>query len=276
MSQRTGTVFIVGSLLLHGVVAWAMPQDTPPSRPPGPNASTVAFTIAPQPQEPQQPVAPEPEEPPQVEPEPPPKPRREPPAPKPPQPPEPEPPETEPEEPQGSPREAADETEASKSPEPVDASEEAIQTVRSAEDGLAVARPEGDGSGGASAGTAEGEPSVEKGPQTDRAGPPGVDRAALKRDYLRRLMATLSRNRRYPPAAARERMEGVVLLAITIDPGGVVAGVRIARTSGHGLLDRAALQSVNGLERLPRPPPALSARRQTHELTVPLAYSLVD
>lgn len=48
----------------------------------------------------------------------------------------------------------------------------------------------------------------------------------------------------YPPAARAQRLEGTVLLLVSLDPAGRVTGVEVKRTCGHLLLDRAALDAV--------------------------------
>lgn len=48
----------------------------------------------------------------------------------------------------------------------------------------------------------------------------------------------------YPLPSQRRREEGVVLLSVVIEPDGSVARVSLKRTSGHQLLDEAALDVV--------------------------------
>lgn len=48
----------------------------------------------------------------------------------------------------------------------------------------------------------------------------------------------------YPEEARAERLEGVVLLLVSVDAAGRVADAQIVSSSGHPLLDRAALDSV--------------------------------
>ncbi len=51
---------------------------------------------------------------------------------------------------------------------------------------------------------------------------------------------------RYPKRAKRRGYEGTVLLEVLVDRSGRVKDLRILTTSGHPVLDRAALKSVNG------------------------------
>ncbi len=48
----------------------------------------------------------------------------------------------------------------------------------------------------------------------------------------------------YPEAARTRRLEGTVLLLVSLDASGRVTEVAIHRSSGHGTLDQAALQAV--------------------------------
>jgi protein TonB len=48
----------------------------------------------------------------------------------------------------------------------------------------------------------------------------------------------------YPPAARAQRIEGTVLLLVTVDSAGRVTDASISQSSGHAILDRAALAAV--------------------------------
>jgi protein TonB len=49
---------------------------------------------------------------------------------------------------------------------------------------------------------------------------------------------------RYPPASARAREQGTVMLRVLVDATGIPQRVEIARSSGHARLDAAARESV--------------------------------
>ncbi|MEM7203531.1 MAG: energy transducer TonB [Planctomycetota bacterium] len=49
---------------------------------------------------------------------------------------------------------------------------------------------------------------------------------------------------RYPRVARRRGLEGVVLLDVSLSAGGAVLAVEVARSSGHDVLDRAAVAAV--------------------------------
>ena len=42
------------------------------------------------------------------------------------------------------------------------------------------------------------------------------------------------------------RLEGTVVLEMTVDPSGGVVEVELVSTSGHGSLDRAAIKAAHG------------------------------
>lgn len=96
--------------------------------------------------------------------------------------------------------------------------------------------------------------------------------AAARADFMRALRAWLERHKEYPARARSRRQQGVVLLNFTIDRAGAVLGFRIARSSGHRLLDRA----VERLIRRAQPLPSLPGEwKLSHlELQVPIRFSL--
>ncbi|HVY38050.1 MAG TPA: energy transducer TonB, partial [Polyangia bacterium] len=50
----------------------------------------------------------------------------------------------------------------------------------------------------------------------------------------------------YPDVAMRHEWEGQVLLRVRVSPAGRVEALEIERSSGHDVLDQAALESVRG------------------------------
>ena len=101
---------------------------------------------------------------------------------------------------------------------------------------------------------------------------PDVDVRALTRGYLKDLTRTLHRRKHYPPDALRQRLQGTVMVSITIDPRGRIEDVAIKRSSGHAVLDRSALLAVRQAGQLPLPPSEVHWR--TRAVTLPIAYVL--
>jgi periplasmic protein TonB len=57
----------------------------------------------------------------------------------------------------------------------------------------------------------------------------------------------------YPPEAARLNLEGEVVLLVEVDPRGRILDVSLGSSSGHPILDEAALRQVRALNALPGP-----------------------
>lgn len=92
--------------------------------------------------------------------------------------------------------------------------------------------------------------------------------AALS-NYPGKVVSRLRRALRYPAEARRERLRGEVHVAFTVRGGGGVSGVRVVRSSGSPVLDRAALETVR--RAVPFPP--VPAGRSSWSFTVPLAFA---
>lgn len=87
-----------------------------------------------------------------------------------------------------------------------------------------------------------------------------------------RLLARLERYKRYPDAAQRRGEHGVAQLAFNVDRRGGVHDVRLLRSSGSSLLDRATLALPRRAAPLPPPPADLAGRRIP--IVVPIRYSI--
>jgi TonB family protein len=71
--------------------------------------------------------------------------------------------------------------------------------------------------------------------------------------YNRLIVDIISRNRYYPDSARRRGIEGSVDVRLTIDRTGHACDVRVVKTSGAGILDRASVQAIRGCS-FPPPP----------------------
>jgi protein TonB len=76
----------------------------------------------------------------------------------------------------------------------------------------------------------------------------------LEGGSLRRAQAALSQHLFYPPDAIARGLEGDVILLLTLAPNGQLASAEIARSSGHALLDQAALDAARHIGMLPGNP----------------------
>jgi protein TonB len=257
-------LFVVASVIGHGALVAAAPAM--PSLAIFPEEDLVYMDLAPEPPEvAAAPLPPELEEPePIEEPEPVevPEPIEEP------EPDEPEPVEPEPvEEPTVEPVEEPTEEPIAEEPtESADASlaetahdgAEAAETVASTEGGLTVDRAAGTGREGAARGATRTEPA-----------PVRPDPNALR---SWRLSAMRALGRPQPTLALRRTgQEGIAWVAFQVDGSGRVIGVRLFQSSGHELVDEAALAFARTRRALPRPP----APWEVRWVRLPIRYRAV-
>jgi protein TonB len=91
-------------------------------------------------------------------------------------------------------------------------------------------------------------------------------------NWQSRLLGRLERYKRYPDEAQAHGEHGTARLAFSVDRRGGVHGVRILRSSGSALLDRAAVALPRRAAPLPPPPAGLGGRRIP--IVVPIRYSI--
>lgn len=77
----------------------------------------------------------------------------------------------------------------------------------------------------------------------------------------------------YPPRAVRGGIEGRVLLTVEVLPSGQIADVAVEETSGHPMLDRAALEAVRRWRFTPALRLGVPVRAR---VLVPVAFSLTE
>ena len=105
-----------------------------------------------------------------------------------------------------------------------------------------------------------------------RVAVPQIDVDALYKGYIGSVSRAVHRTYTYPKAAARLRIEGKVVIELVIDDSGHIVSTRIARSSGHTVLDRAALKAVAALRGLPKPPAELKWTKRS--MMVPFEYTM--
>lgn len=106
-------------------------------------------------------------------------------------------------------------------------------------------------------------PAVQPAPRPP-AGPPP--------DYLGRIRAQLERCKQYPLSARMRRIEGDVVLSFVIDRSGRVLNHRIARSSGHPMLDEAVDAMIRKASPLPPMPQSMTQAEMA--ISVPIAFKL--
>lgn len=87
-----------------------------------------------------------------------------------------------------------------------------------------------------------------------------------------RVLDWLAHYRTYPLAARRARIEGVVHLRVTLMPDGRLLAARVELSSGHSLLDRAALDLLARAS--PLPASFGTMRTEQIELQLPIVYRM--
>ncbi|HZP65700.1 MAG TPA: TonB family protein [Rudaea sp.] len=87
-----------------------------------------------------------------------------------------------------------------------------------------------------------------------------------------RVLEWLSRYRTYPLAARRAHIEGVVQLRVTLLPDGRLVDAHVEQSSGHPMLDQAALDLLARAS--PLPSDFGSARSGQIELQLPIVYRM--
>jgi protein TonB len=82
---------------------------------------------------------------------------------------------------------------------------------------------------------------------------------------LQRTQSALSKHLFYPPEAVAAGLEGDVVLLLTLTEDGRIAAAEIASSSGHPLLDQAALAAAGQIGVLPGNP---------HQTLLPVSFRL--
>lgn len=89
--------------------------------------------------------------------------------------------------------------------------------------------------------------------------------------FLREIRLRIAEARDYPPNAITLGLQGTTTVKLTLQPDGHVHQVRIRKSSGHGMLDEAALDAVRKV--LPLKPPPEAGNRPL-ELDIPISFAL--
>jgi TonB family protein len=93
-------------------------------------------------------------------------------------------------------------------------------------------------------------------------------------DWNSELVATLSRNKRYPTEALTNKEQGVVIVSFTVDRSGKLLNSRINQTSGSDALDQAAIDLLKRAQ--PFPPLPSSYDKTQITLSLPIRFSLAE
>jgi protein TonB len=87
---------------------------------------------------------------------------------------------------------------------------------------------------------------------------PGADTAQSR--FIQSVFQHVKRFKRYPPTASRDGIKGTVWVEFSMLRDGTVNGISILRSSGHSILDDAAVDTFRRAQPLPRIPPEMGTR----------------
>lgn len=99
----------------------------------------------------------------------------------------------------------------------------------------------------------------------------GLDADGL-RSYRLALAGEARQHKRYPRQAIDAGWEGTAEIQVTLRAGGVAEGVRLARSSGHAVLDEAALSMLG--RALPATPVPPALRERAFAVNLPVVFEL--
>ncbi len=88
-----------------------------------------------------------------------------------------------------------------------------------------------------------------------RRQPPAARARDWQQEVRRQFTRQQQRGEFYPVEAIARGLQGEVLVLLMLDPDGSVAAARVEQSSGHRLLDAAALDAVRALRSLPADAP---------------------
>ncbi|MBI5191187.1 MAG: energy transducer TonB [Nitrospirae bacterium] len=95
---------------------------------------------------------------------------------------------------------------------------------------------------------------------------------AVRAGYQEALRVSIDKRKEYPLFARKSRQEGRCLVVCEIARDGTVRDVRLAKSTGHSQLDRAAVRAVGDVGRFPPVPPELKG--DTLSFEVPVSFRL--
>lgn len=95
------------------------------------------------------------------------------------------------------------------------------------------------------------------------------------KNYINQMNRWLAQHQGYPMAAKKEKQEGTVRVAFTIDRSGTVLRRSIETSSGYALLDEAALKVLDDASPLPQVPDDFAPGRTQLSLVKPIDFTLI-
>ena len=90
--------------------------------------------------------------------------------------------------------------------------------------------------------------------------------------YARQLSAHFKKFKKYPAMAQRLKLAGTTWIRLEIRNDGSIVDAQIDKSSGHDILDEAALQAARDAQPLPPFPPQIASK--TRKIRIPYHFSL--
>ena len=94
----------------------------------------------------------------------------------------------------------------------------------------------------------------------------------LLRGYYSSLNHLMQSARAYPRGARRQGLEGIVMVEMVVEANGEISSVKLVRSSGHQILDKATLSQVQKMHHVPMIPKGLKKRSLIFR--IPFEYRL--
>ena len=99
-----------------------------------------------------------------------------------------------------------------------------------------------------------------------------VGNPQLEHQYQNSIRQRIEQKKTYPRRAKKRNVQGIVQVAFSINKSGVISKLRIIKSSGSKILDKAALQSVRSVGRFPAIPAGI--RKASIDYVIPISYRL--
>lgn len=117
-------------------------------------------------------------------------------------------------------------------------------------------------------------PPVVEPPPAIPAGPTPDEIANAKANYISLLQKAMARHKKYPRIAKSRGWQGKVVIQFKIDNQGNILSKSVLQSSGHNVLDKAALKMAAKAAPFPVPPKALQDKELS--VNVPIPFKLVS
>ncbi|CAD7777473.1 MAG: hypothetical protein KIIPBIDF_01891 [Candidatus Methanoperedenaceae archaeon GB50] len=93
-------------------------------------------------------------------------------------------------------------------------------------------------------------------------------------DYLHKLRLLIEKNKEYPFGARKRGLEGKVVLEFTLNIKGELVSLKIKRSSGYAILDKAAIKAVKNATPFPPLPQEICSRQIL--INLPVCFCLLE